>query len=150
VFGSDIWLNELRHQKRLRRTSLTNHRCLATTCPFNNPSQLDPGAIIGDRCSRGAVVHVEPGPQRQRIGWRVGGKFPLEDRADTTTRTQTELPLGGAVIKSVWTPAIAMAKLDPMSVNVVPVAVWQNIRIAALPRCFIGAKRTLKERRHER
>lgn len=36
----------------------------------------------------------------------------------STTRTQTELPFGGAAMNSVSTPPVAMAKLAPMSVNV--------------------------------
>jgi hypothetical protein len=36
----------------------------------------------------------------------------------STTRAQTEVPLGGAAMKSVSTPHVAMAKLAPMSVSV--------------------------------
>lgn len=51
---------------------------------------------------------------------QVGGDFLLEDPPETssTTRTQTELPFGGAAMDRGSTPPVAMAKLAPMSVRV--------------------------------
>jgi hypothetical protein len=56
--------------------------------------------------------------------WVLAGRSVVISCSNTapetssTTRTQAELPLGGAAMNRDKTPPVAMAKLAPMSVNV--------------------------------
>lgn len=73
----------------------------------------------------------------------------------STTRTQTELPFGGAAMNRVSTPPVAMAKLAPMSVSVgapVPSFMTSCQRVCVprwlpMPTCWKGAARARQGRR---